>query len=51
MGHRVRAVLLATAIGLAALTGSLAGPLADASAAQSSFDPCPCDNPVCRPLC
>lgn len=47
MGHRIRAVLLATAIGLAALIGPLAG----ASAAQSSFDPCPCDNPVCRPMC
>lgn len=64
-GRRGRAGMpvLAAAAGLAILAGTITGTTAAraaasvsapaATAAQSGpqFDPCPCDNPVCRPLC
>jgi len=47
--------VLTAAAGLALASGAMIGtPAAHAVAAvhaHSRFDPCPCDNPVCRPLC
>ena len=54
---------LAAAAGLAVLAAPMTGATAAHAAASVStraaaaalsrpiFDPCPCDNPVCRPLC
>jgi len=64
-GSRERAgmFVLAAAAGLALAFGAVTGmPAAHATAAVSAraavavhahprFEPCPCDNPVCRPLC
>jgi hypothetical protein len=62
--ERVRMFILAAAAGLAVVAGAMAGataahaaasvPAAHAAAVAQSHlmvDPCPCDNPVCRPLC
>jgi len=55
--------VLAAAAGLAILTGTITGTTAARAAAPASahatamaqpgprFDPCPCDNPICRPAC
>jgi hypothetical protein len=47
--------ILAAAAGLALASGAATGPPAAraAVAVQShpAFEPCPCDHPVCRPLC
>jgi len=56
-GGRGRAaiVALAAAAGFAVLAGSMIGttaaPAAAAAHSRPMFDPCPCDNPVRRPLC
>jgi hypothetical protein len=55
--------VLAAAAGLAILTGTITGTTAARAAAPASahatataqpgprFEPCPCDNPICRPVC
>lgn len=55
--------VLAAAAGLAVLTGTITGMTAARAAASVTtratataqpgprFDPCPCDNPICRPAC
>lgn len=55
--------VLAAAAGLAVLAGTITGTTAARAAAPTSahatataqpgprFEPCPCDHPVCRPLC
>ena len=55
--------VLAAAAGLAVLAGPITGTTAARAAASVSaratataqpgprFDPCPCDNPICRPAC
>ena len=60
---RVGMSVLAAAAGLAVLTGTITGTTAARAAAPASartaataqpgprFDPCPCDNPICRPAC
>jgi len=56
-GWRGRAgmFVLTAAAGLALASGAMIGtPAAHAAAAahaNTRFDPCPCDNPVCRSLC
>ncbi len=64
-GRRGRAGIsvLAAAAGLAVLAGTVTGTTAARAAAPASaraaaaaqsgprFEPCPCDHPVCRPLC
>lgn len=55
--------VLAAAAGLAVLAGTITGTTAARAAAPASahtaataqpgprFEPCPCDNPICRPVC
>ena len=55
--------VLAAAAGLAVLAGTMTGTTAARAAAPASaraaataqsgprFEPCPCDNPICRPVC
>ena len=57
------AMSVLAAAGLAILTGTITGTTAARAAAPASahatamaqpgprFDPCPCDNPICRPAC
>ena len=59
---RLSRIVLATAAGLGLLVGAAAisasatqaaaaGPRAVSTASHAIADPCPCDNPICRPAC
>jgi hypothetical protein len=48
----VSRILLATAAGLALLSGTVAAVPAKPSPAQVNLaEPCPCTNPICKPGC
>ena len=59
--RRLSRIVLATAAGLGLLAGGVisasatqaaaAGPRAVSTVSHAIADPCPCDNPICRPAC
>jgi hypothetical protein len=50
-GQAVILVLTVAGLSLSGVTAAAAAPPAPTVAHTSLADPCPCDNPVCRPLC
>jgi hypothetical protein len=59
--RRLNRIVLATAAGLGLLADALiaapatqavaTGPRAVSTVSHAIADPCPCDNPICRPAC
>jgi hypothetical protein len=51
---QVRRIAILVVTGSALITGTLVGPSAVHTGTKASrvvADPCPCDNPVCKPVC